>query len=94
MSDRFTKEKIVSELFVTSYTRKTTFYRQNRSLFELNTVGTGATQLVYTSHYEVELGEMLYYVLETIFNYLTLPECFKLTVPDGHSRSIDTITRN
>tara|TARA_A100001015_G_scaffold317516_1_gene434702 strand:- start:5118 stop:5378 length:261 start_codon:yes stop_codon:yes gene_type:complete len=86
MPDRFTKEKIVSGLFMTSRTLKTTIYRKNRQLFQVNNFETGATQIIHTNRCVVKLAGILYYFLKTIFDYSELAECNKLAVPNAHSR--------
>jgi NAD(P) transhydrogenase len=57
---------------------KMCFHRQDRRLLGVHIVGTGATELLHIGQAVLGLGGGLDYFLETVFNYPTLAECYKV----------------
>jgi NAD(P) transhydrogenase len=57
---------------------KMIFHRETRKLLGVHCIGTQATELVHIGQAVLTLGGGLDYVLETVFNYPTLAECYKV----------------
>lgn len=57
---------------------KMLFHREDRRLLGVHIIGTGATELLHIGQTVMGLGGGLDYFLETIFNYPTLAECYKV----------------
>ena len=57
---------------------KMLFHRENRRLLGVHIIGTGATELIHIGQAVLGLGGGLDYFLETVFNYPTLAECYKV----------------
>ncbi len=57
---------------------KMCFHRHDRRLLGVHIVGTGATELLHIGQAVIGLGGGLDYFLETVFNYPTLAECYKV----------------
>lgn len=57
---------------------KMLFHRENRRLLGVHIIGTGATELLHIGQAVLGLGAGLDYFLETVFNYPTLAECYKV----------------
>jgi NAD(P) transhydrogenase len=57
---------------------KMCFNRDDRKLLGVHIVGTGATELLHIGQAVLGLGGGLDYFLETVFNYPTLAECYKV----------------
>jgi NAD(P) transhydrogenase len=90
--DALTKERIPYETGVARYREiargqilgddtglfKMLFHRQDRRLLAVHCIGTGATELVHVGQAVLALGGGLDYFLETVFNYPTLAECYKV----------------
>jgi NAD(P) transhydrogenase len=49
-------------------------------------IGSGATELVHIGQAVFGLGGGLDYFLETVFNYPTLAECYKVAALDAHNK--------
>ncbi len=65
---------------------KLLFHRQDRRLLGVHVVGTGATELIHIGQCVFGLGGGLDYFLETVFNYPTLAECYKVAALDAHNK--------
>ena len=52
----------------------------------LHAVGTGATELIHIGQCVMGLGGGLDYFLQTVFNYQTLAECYKVAALDAHNK--------
>jgi NAD(P) transhydrogenase len=90
--DVLTKERIPYETGVARYREiargqilgddtglfKMLFHSQDRRLLAVHCIGTGATELVHVGQAVLALGGGLDYFLETVFNYPTLAECYKV----------------
>ncbi len=57
---------------------KLLFHRADGRLLGIHAIGTGATELVHIGQAVFGLGGGLDYFLETVFNYPTLAECYKV----------------
>ncbi len=57
---------------------KMLFHRETRRLLGVHIIGTGATELLHIGQAVLALGGGLDYFLETVFNYPTLAECYKV----------------
>jgi NAD(P) transhydrogenase len=65
---------------------KMLFHREGRALLGVHTVGTGATELIHIGQAVLGLGGGLDYFLETVFNYPTLAECYKVAALDAANK--------
>jgi NAD(P) transhydrogenase len=57
---------------------KMLFHREDRRLLGAHAIGTGATELIHVGQAVLGLGGGLDYFLQTVFNYPTLAECYKV----------------
>jgi NAD(P) transhydrogenase len=57
---------------------KMLFHRDDRRLLGAHAIGTGATELIHIGQAVLGLGGGLDYFLETVFNYPTFAECYKV----------------
>ncbi len=57
---------------------KMIFHRDDRRLLGVHAMGTGATELIHVGQAVLALGGGLDYFLDTVFNYPTLAECYKV----------------
>ena len=57
---------------------KLIFHRETGRLLGVHVIGTGATELVHVGQAVLGLEAGLEYFLETVFNYPTLAECYKV----------------
>jgi NAD(P) transhydrogenase len=65
---------------------KMLFHRQDRRLLGAHAIGTGATELIHIGQAVLGLGGGLDYFLQTIFNYPTLAECYKVAALDASNK--------
>jgi NAD(P) transhydrogenase len=65
---------------------KMLFHRGDRRLLAVHCLGTGATELVHVGQAVLGLGGGLDYFLETVFNYPTLAECYKVAALDASNK--------
>ena len=59
------------------------FHRQTQQLLGVHVIGTHATELVHIGQAVLALGGGLDYFLQTVFNYPTLAECYKVAALDA-----------
>jgi len=57
---------------------KLLFHREDRRLLGVHAIGTGATELIHIGQAVLGLNGGLDYFLDTVFNYPTLAECYKV----------------
>lgn len=57
---------------------KMLFQRETRKLLGVHCIGTGATELIHIGQAVMAFGGGLDYFLDTVFNYPTLAECYKV----------------
>ncbi|HET6373404.1 MAG TPA: Si-specific NAD(P)(+) transhydrogenase [Candidatus Polarisedimenticolia bacterium] len=61
---------------------KLLFERETRKLLAAHAIGTGATEMIHIAQAVVTLGGGLDYFLNSVFNYPTLAECYKVAALD------------
>jgi NAD(P) transhydrogenase len=57
---------------------KMLFHREDGRLLGCHCIGSGATELIHIGQAVLTLGGGLAYFLNTVFNYPTLAECYKV----------------
>ena len=65
---------------------KLLFHPQSRRLLGVHAIGTGATELIHIGQAVMAAGMPIDYFIESIFNYPTLAECYKVAALDGINR--------
>jgi len=65
---------------------KMLFHRETRGLLGVHILGTGATELIHIGQAVLALNGGLDYFLDTVFNYPTLAECYKVAALDAANR--------
>ena len=65
---------------------KMLFARDNRKLLGVHAIGTGVTELIHIGQAVLRLGGGLDYFLQTVFNYPTLAECYKVAAYDADNK--------
>jgi NAD(P) transhydrogenase len=65
---------------------KMLFHREDRRLLGIHCIGTGATELVHVGQAVLAFGGGLDYFLQTVFNYPTLAECYKVAALDASNK--------
>jgi NAD(P) transhydrogenase len=65
---------------------KLLFHRQSRELLGVHAIGEGATELIHIGQAVMAFKGRLEYFIDTVFNYPTLAECYKVAALDGINR--------
>jgi NAD(P) transhydrogenase len=65
---------------------KLLFHPDSRRLLGVHALGTGATELIHIGQAVMTAGLPIDYFVETVFNYPTLAECYKVAALDGINR--------
>jgi len=65
---------------------KLIFHQESRRLLGVHAIGSGATELVHIGQTVMAAGLPIDYFTETVFNYPTLAECYKVAATDGLNR--------
>ena len=65
---------------------KLLFHPQSRRLLGVHTFGTGATELIHIGQAVMAAGMPIDYFIDSVFNYPTLAECYKVAELDGINR--------
>ncbi|MEX2672695.1 MAG: Si-specific NAD(P)(+) transhydrogenase [Phycisphaeraceae bacterium] len=65
---------------------KMMFHRETRRLLGVHAIGTGATELIHVGQAVYALGGDLDYFLNTVFNYPTLAECYKVAALEAANK--------
>lgn len=65
---------------------KLLFHRQDGQLLGVHCIGTGATELIHIGQAVLALGGGIDYFVETVFNYPTLAECYKVAALDAYNK--------
>ena len=65
---------------------KLIFHRQDHSLLGVHIIGEGASELLHIGQAVMALGGKLDYFVDTVFNYPTLAECYKVAAFNGLNR--------
>ncbi len=65
---------------------KLLFHPSSRRLLGVHAIGTGATELIHIGQAVMTAGMTIDYFVESVFNYPTLAECYKVAANDGLNR--------
>jgi NAD(P) transhydrogenase len=65
---------------------KMLFHRDSHKLLGVHAIGTGATELIHVGQAVMGLDGGLDYFLDTVFNYPTLAECYKVAALDAANK--------
>uniref|UniRef100_E6QKT9 NAD(P)(+) transhydrogenase (Si-specific) n=1 Tax=mine drainage metagenome TaxID=410659 RepID=E6QKT9_9ZZZZ len=65
---------------------KLIFHRNTRKVLGVHIIGEGASELVHIGQAVMTLGGVVDYFIETVFNYPTLAECYKVAAFNGVGR--------
>jgi NAD(P) transhydrogenase len=65
---------------------KLIFHPESRRLLGVHVIGTGATELIHIGQVVMSAGLPIDYFIETVFNFPTLAECYKVAALDGMNR--------
>ncbi|MBV8781008.1 MAG: Si-specific NAD(P)(+) transhydrogenase [Phycisphaerae bacterium] len=65
---------------------KLLFHPDSRRLLGVHAIGTGATELIHIGQAVMAAGMPIDYFVDSIFNYPTLAECYKVAALDGVNR--------
>ncbi|MDC8448016.1 MAG: Si-specific NAD(P)(+) transhydrogenase [Nitrospira sp.] len=65
---------------------KLLFHRKDRWLLGVHAIGTGATELIHIGQAVLGLHGGLDYFLDTVFNYPTLAECYKVAALNAYNK--------
>jgi NAD(P) transhydrogenase len=65
---------------------KLIFHRENRQVLGVHVIGEGASELVHVGQAVMILGGTVEYFIDTVFNYPTLAECYKVAAFNGLGR--------
>ena len=62
---------------------KILFHRETRELLGVHAIGESATEIIHIGQAVMALGGKLEYFRDTVFNYPTMAECYKVAALDG-----------
>ena len=65
---------------------KLLFHRETRKLLGVHIIGTAATMLVHIGQAVLAFDGTIDYFIDTVFNYPTFAECYKVAALDGHNK--------
>jgi NAD(P) transhydrogenase len=65
---------------------KLLFHPDSRRLLGVHAIGTGATELIHIGQTIITAGMPIDYFVESVFNYPTLAECYRVAALDGLNR--------
>ncbi len=65
---------------------KLLFHRENHRLLGVHAIGTGATELIHIGQAVLALNGGLDYFLNTVFNYPTFAECYKVAALNASNK--------
>ncbi len=65
---------------------KLVFHRDTRKVLGVHIIGEGASELVHIGQVVMTLGGTIDYFIDTVFNYPTLAECYKVAAFNGLGR--------
>jgi NAD(P) transhydrogenase len=65
---------------------KLVFHRETRKVLGVHIIGEGAAELVHIGQAVMTLGGTVDYFIDTVFNYPTLAECYKVAAFNGLGR--------
>lgn len=70
---------------------KLIFHPESRRLLGVHAIGTGATEIIHIGQAVMTAGLSIDYFTETVFNYPTLAECYKVAARDGIHRTRSSV---
>ncbi len=62
---------------------KLLFHRDTRKLLGVHVIGESATEIIHIGQAVMALGGTIDYFRDTVFNYPTMAECYKVAALDG-----------
>jgi NAD(P) transhydrogenase len=65
---------------------KLLFHRRTRTLLGVHAIGEGATEIIHIGQAVMAYRGKIDYFIDTVFNYPTLAECYKVAALDGINR--------
>jgi NAD(P) transhydrogenase len=65
---------------------KLIFHSETRQLLGVHIIGEGASELIHIGQAVLSFGGSVDYFVNTVFNYPTLAECYKVAAFDGINR--------
>ena len=65
---------------------KLLFHRETRQILGVHIIGTSATELIHIGQAVIALGGTSDYFVNTVFNYPTFAECYKVAALDGYNK--------
>jgi len=65
---------------------KLLFHRYTRALLGVHAIGEGATELIHIGQAVMAYRGKIDYFIDTVFNYPTLAECYRVAALDGLNR--------
>ena len=65
---------------------KLIFHRETKQLLGVHIIGEGAAELVHIGQAVMSHNDTIDYFIDTVFNYPTLAECYKVAALDGINR--------
>jgi NAD(P) transhydrogenase len=65
---------------------KILFHRETRELLGVHAIGEAATEIIHIGQAVMALGGTLDYFRDTVFNYPTMAECYKVAALDGFNK--------
>jgi NAD(P) transhydrogenase len=65
---------------------KLLFHRHTHALLGVHAIGEGATELIHIGQAVMAFAGRIDYFIDTVFNYPTLAECYKVAALDGINR--------
>jgi len=65
---------------------KLIFHSESRQLLGVHIIGEGASELIHIGQAVLSFGGRIDYFIDTVFNYPTLAECYKVAAFDGINR--------
>ena len=66
---------------------KLLFHQESRRLLGVHAIGTGATELIHIGQAVMAAGMPIDYFVESVFNYPTLAECYKVAARRNQPRA-------
>lgn len=65
---------------------KLLFHRTERTLLGVHAIGTNATELIHIGQAVLTFGGTIDYFVNSVFNYPTFAECYKVAALDGYNK--------
>jgi NAD(P) transhydrogenase len=65
---------------------KLLFHREHRTILGVHIIGTAATELIHIGQAVIAMGGTIDYFVNTVFNYPTFAECYKVAALDGYNK--------